>query len=64
MKPKQEVPTAAEFGRLRSLLAKLGLKTAEVSAAIGSAVSGRSRAEIAAGLGKWIGGRGTVNSKR
>jgi hypothetical protein len=50
------VPTAAQFGRLRAFLAKpnIGMSQAEITAAIGLVPAGRTRGEIAEQLEEWI----------
>lgn len=55
MEPRDEMPSAAEFGLIRAYLARAGVSQAEISAIIGTNVSGRTRAEIAADLVAWIG---------
>lgn len=50
MKPSNTRPSAAEFGRLRSLLARRGASPAQVQAWVGAAPAGRTRGEIAGQL--------------
>lgn len=52
--PKNEKPSAAAWGQLRSHLAKLKMKQAEINAAIGNNVNGRTRKEIADALTNWL----------
>ena len=54
-KVRKDVPAAAEFGRLRSHLARMGVKQAELGRdAIGDDIDNRNRAEIAARLRAWL----------
>jgi hypothetical protein len=43
-------PSAADFGRLRALLARLGFAQADIDTAIGADVAARDRAAIADAL--------------
>ena len=54
MKQPNETPPAAEFGKLRSYLARAGYTQQQITDAIGSTPNNRSRAEIAEQLEKWI----------
>ena len=47
------LPTASEFGQLRAWLARQGVKQADIAAAIGNNVKGRSHRQIAAELCAW-----------
>ena len=46
MKSPNEIPAAAEFGQLRAFLARLGVKQANINAALGATVRGRTRKQI------------------
>ena len=54
MKPSNETPSANEWGKLRSYLAKKGVKQADINAAVGDKVKGRNRHEIVAQLTAWL----------
>lgn len=53
-KEKNDVLATNEFGKLRSYLAKLGVRQAEINAAVGTSVNGRSRKELADEIIAWI----------
>jgi hypothetical protein len=53
-RPKNDVPSAAEFGRLRAWLATHGLTPAHLNAVLGPTPAGRSRADITALLKQWL----------
>lgn len=57
-KLKGAVPDAAEFGQLRAALARLGVKPGELTGAVGSAPSGRTREKIAGEIRTWLRTRG------
>lgn len=52
-KPKNGVPSAAEFGLLRAYLAQNGVSQADITDAIGIGAQGRSRDEITTELRDW-----------
>jgi hypothetical protein len=56
MKPPNSIPSAAEFGELRAFLAKKKVSQADINAAIGENVGGRTRAEITNKLIEWLRG--------
>ncbi len=47
-------PTASAFGKFRSTCAKLGIKQAELSTAVGTNVSGRTWKQISEQLIAWL----------
>ncbi len=53
-KSGQAIPSAADFGQTRAALARLGLKAAEINAAVGSAVNGRTWEQISQALIAWL----------
>ncbi len=53
-KSGQSIPSAADFGQTRAYLARLGLKTAEINAAVGTNVNGRTWAVIGDALIAWL----------
>lgn len=55
MRPRNQTPSAAEFGQMRAYLAsKLGLTPAQLNAAVGPNPGGRSRGQIAQALAGWL----------
>ena len=53
-KRRDESPPANEFGKIRSMLAREGVKQADIKAVIGDQVKGRTRHEIANDLRAWL----------
>lgn len=58
---KDERPSANEWGQLRAFLARNGLSQAQIGAAVGDNINGRSRGDIAAALNAWLSGRDAGN---
>lgn len=56
-KVKEVTPDASEFGQLRSYLARLGVKQADITTVIGTGAQGRTRLQIAAELRGWLAAR-------
>lgn len=54
MKPKNEKPSAAEYGQMVAYLAKHGVKANDIRKQIGSAPNNRNRAEIVQALKEWL----------
>jgi len=54
MKDRTGTPTANEFGKIRSMLAKNGISQAQIKTAIGTGAKGRKRSEIADTLRDWL----------
>jgi len=54
MKNRNESPSANEFGKIRSMLAKNGVSQAQIKTAIGTGAKGRKRSEIADTLREWL----------
>lgn len=59
--PKNEPPPQREWGQLRAFLARKGMSQAQITAAIGDNINGRSRGEIATTLNAWLQGRNAGN---
>ena len=57
-RPPDAMPPASEWGQLRSFLARQGISQAQIRAAIGQNINGRSRAQIASQLVAWLHGGG------
>ena len=53
-RPKNGKLDASELGRLRSHLARMGVKQADIKAAIGDDIDNRDRAAIVAQLRAWL----------
>lgn len=53
-KPRNGVPNANEFGKIRSFLARNGVSQAQITEVVGVGAQGRSRAEIAGLLKDWF----------
>lgn len=53
-KPRNQEPPADEFGQIRALLARAGVKQADITAVIGNGTNGRTRAQIADELRAWL----------
>ena len=54
MPKSKDKPTAANFGQFRSRCAQLGIKQAELDAAVGTKVNGRGWKQIADALILWL----------
>jgi len=52
-KPKDK-PNATNYGKFRSSVAKLGIKQADLNAAVGSTVNGRTWKQISDELIAWL----------
>jgi len=48
------IPSASEFGQLRSYLATAGADQEQINTAIGGSVAGRSRTEIVESMKEWM----------
>jgi len=53
-KPKDGIPPANEWGKLRSYLAQQGISQAQIKEAVGGSVAGRKRGEICEMLRAWL----------
>lgn len=53
-KSRDALPDAADWGQLRSALAKAGVKQAEITEAIGGDIARRKRCEIVDQLRQWL----------
>ena len=53
-KPKDGIPQANEWGKLRSYLAQQGISQAQIKEAVGGSVAGRKRGEISDALRLWL----------
>lgn len=54
MPKRTDRPTAAQFGTFRARLAQMGITAAQMNAAVGATVSGRTWEQIADKLIAWL----------
>jgi len=52
--PRDQAPSANQFGKIRSMLARSGVSQSEIRDAIGESPNGRTRSEIADELKNWL----------